>query len=227
MEDLIGRKVYYSGGWYNSDNYLTVCGISNDESYSAYVAPDKFDDIITVNYVSTYYYIDTVNKEETMSRLSEYKTVLDSVKDGRRNYFKSVVEDNIGKIIGLAVITLALALYIILMSRSSMFKMIKNIGILRTVGAKKKDIINIFIGDMFALTTKSSLIAYVVANLLILFTKIRLNLSNFGMSLLAINPISFFLGIILIYALNIFAAIIPIMILNHKTPIEVVKKYDI
>ena len=108
-----------------------------------------------------------------------------------------------------------------------MFKKIKDIGILRTVGAKRSDVINIFAGEMFSLTTVTSLIAYIASTAVILFLKFRLNLGVIGVSIFEVTPLSFIIGLFLIYGLNIFAGVLPVMTLMGKTPIDIIKKYDI
>ncbi len=173
-------------------------------------------------------FIETTNKELMVQELKKnYQKVYDTVKDGKKTYFKETIEKSMRTLIALGVMTLALALYILLFSRSSMFKKIKDIGILRTVGAKRSDVINIFAGEMFSLTTVTSLIAYIASTAVILFLKFRLNLGVIGVSIFEITPLSFIIGLFLIYGLNIFAGVLPVMTLMGKTPIDIIKKYDI
>jgi hypothetical protein len=48
-----------------------------------------------------------------------------------------------------------------------------------------------------------------------------------GISIFEVTPLSFIIGLFLIYGLNIFAGVLPVMTLMGKTPIDIIKKYDI
>ena len=234
FDDILGLETYNMAT--GEGDYLKIVGVCDEESpvtvvshnvyatmFDGKVEPPKWGDRSL-----TGVYIETTNKELMIKELKKnYSRVYDTVKDGRQTYFKKTLENSMGSLIALGVMTLALALYILLFSRSSMFKKIKDIGVLRTVGAKRADVINIFAGEMFALTTVTSLIAYLATTAVVLFLKARLNLGDLGMSIFAITPLSFAIGLFLIYGLNIFAGVLPVMTLMGKTPIDIIKKYDI
>ena len=108
-----------------------------------------------------------------------------------------------------------------------MFKKIKEIGVLRTVGAKKSDIRNIFVGEMIALTTVFGASAYLGVLLFQIYFGIRYQFETIGLSLSLINPFIAIFGLLFLYIIAIVSALIPVSLLLRKTPIEIVKKYDI
>lgn len=59
-------------------------------------------------------------------------------------------------IVGLVMLAISL-IEILLMTRSSFLSRIKEVGIYRAIGVKKTDIYKMFLGEIFAITTVSSL----------------------------------------------------------------------
>ena len=102
---------------------------------------------------------------------------------------------------------------------------IKDIGVYRSIGASRFSIIKKYIANIFAYTTLTTLLGYVIS--IILYSAIYSKIS----SLLGndfILPIGLYLfGILIIYALNIAIGIIPVLMLLRKTPAEINAKYDI
>ena len=123
--------------------------------------------------------------------------------------------------------TIGIVIYLILLIRSSMFQKIKEIGIMRSVGARRFDMVSIYSGEMFAITTKTSIIGFSIAYLIIFYYNTRFSLDGFGFNIVSTGLITYLVGVLLIYLINIISSIIPILFLMHKTPIEIIKKYDI
>lgn len=222
VDNLVGFEIIL-----NSKKY-TIAGIAKEKSIIALVSNATYNAIYDSDPIdNSVYFVETLDKDATAAKLTSFSRVRDELKNSKTTYFKALLEQNLTSIIFMSIMIVAISLYIILMVRSSMFKKIKEIGILRTVGAKKGDVLKIFVGDMIAVTSKSSLITYAIVSLIIVLIKARLGLSSIGMSILTVTPLSFVVGLVLIYGLNILASIIPVSILMSKTPIEIVKKYDI
>lgn len=228
--ELIGLKM----SLYVMGEYLdfTVKGVTTEDSYATIISKTVFDkmngNLYSYSSNDNKIYIETTNKEDTINKLeSSFKRVFDAVEDGRKEYLLNTLSNNLMRVITLVVMAIALMIYILLIVRASMFRKIKEIGVLRTIGARRRDVINIFMGEMIALTTKTSLVAYVITTLFILFFKSQVDLSDLGISLLKVNPLSILIGIVLIYLVNIISAVLPVLFLTRKTPIEITKKYDI
>lgn len=240
-EELIGTKVnlinnnnYEFGDYVASSkkkNLFTIVGITNENTYATPVFSSQYSKLIE-NIISSGKLITTVNVECTnkaavKEALKDFDDVYLLKEEGRAHYFGQLIKNGIVFYIVLISLAVALIIFIILITRSQMFKKVKEIGVLRTVGVKRKEIINLFIGDMFATTTTKSVVAFTIANLILIYLSFRFNFSVFGLGIYSFSIISFILAIIFMYVINIGASIIPALLLTRKTPIEIMKKYDI
>ncbi len=128
------------------------------------------------------------------------------------------------RITSVLVIIVGIIVYIYFIMRSSMLSRIKEIGIYRSIGATKRDIYKIFLGEIIALTTIGSLTGYLAMSAII--NRVQHALGD--MLDVFYLPIHYFLaGILFIYVINILFGMLPIMNLLRKTPSEINAKYDI
>ena len=81
---------------------------------------------------------------------------------------------------------------ILLLTRSSFLSRIKEIGILRAIGVKKTDIYKMFLGEILAITTLSSLVGI----LLISYALAKLSKLTYLSTIFAMNPVVLFCAII-------------------------------
>ncbi|MFA7589223.1 MAG: ABC transporter permease, partial [Acholeplasmataceae bacterium] len=108
--------------------------------------------------------------------------------------------------------------------RSSLISRIYEVSVYRALGIKKREIFVSFLIEIFVLTTLSTLVGLIIANMMIS----RLNqgiISMFG--LFEINTFTIILGVILVYLLNVFAGLLPVQRLLAKTPAQILAQYDI
>lgn len=173
-------------------------------------------------------YIDCLDKELMINTLKEkYQKVYDPTLDAKKEYISQQLSETKALIIILFVICLGLFLLITFLSRANMFKRIKDIGILRCIGARKKQIISIFAGDMAANTTTTSIITFFITALILLYCSDEISFSSMGIKLFNITWWGFLVAPILLYISNIISGTLPILFLLNKTPVEIIKKYDI
>ena len=211
------------------DQYFKIVGLSDEES-TAIMLPHSYYQKNIENESDSYFRvicIDTNDKEKAKQKLKGSYRVVDPAVNGKAYAIECHFKDNPYVAIILGIMTLVIALYIILMVRATMFKKIKEIGVLRTIGAKKSDIRNIFLGEMVAITTTSSITCYVATLLVQLYYQFRYGIGILGYSISSINAFVFIGGIAFIYLIAIISAMIPVCLLLRKTPIEIIKKYDI
>jgi len=222
-EELIGLEVELSQG--SHTNKYIICGFANIEADMVYVSENSYyDDEIP----SSVIYIECTNKEQMIDELSkEYSKVFDPLKSAFSDYLKAKIEANISKLIFLSIMTISMFIYLILMIRSNMFNKIKDIGVLRSIGATKNDIMSIFTGDIIAIATKYFLLAYTLMYLMIFYFSNEFSLEDMGIKLFNASLSTYFIGLLFSYLLFIISTIIPISILMKKTPVEIIKKYDI
>lgn len=227
--DLLDKtiSVYFNEGFYNADKYVIV-GIANEKSNILAVSNATYVAKNSMSYQGySGFVIDCIDKEAMIKALSAYSDVTDTVKDGRNYYIKQAFIAHRSQVIAIAVMTIAIFIYLSLMIRASMFKKIKEIGVLRSVGARKNDILSIFAGEMISLTAVSSLIGFSVISLLIAMFNAKFNLSSIGVQTMVVTWWSYLIGVILIFFVNIISGLLPVVTLMHKTPVEIIKKYDI
>ena len=83
--------------------------------------------------------------------------IIDRYEKDKQNYIKSKTAEIKSAVIFASVILAISLIEIYLMIRSSFLSRIKEIGVLRAIGVKKKDIYRMFIGEIISITTIASL----------------------------------------------------------------------
>ncbi|MCK7488003.1 MAG: ABC transporter permease [Bacillus subtilis] len=101
---------------------------------------------------------------------------------------------------------------------------IKEIGVYRSIGATKADIYKIFLTEILAFTTVSSLPGYA---LMTFFIKQSEAGTSSALSMFYLPLPLILMGIIAIYVMYTVFGLIPIYMLLRKTPSEINAKYDI
>ncbi len=174
---------------------------------------------------SIYFYSDDL--DQAIQDINEYDEDYEAFNsyEAQRNYSIEAQKERIATRIQSIIITLVgVVIYIFFMMRSSMLSRIKEIGIYRSIGATKRDIFKIFIGEIFWFTTLGSLTGY-------LFMAFLINrIQNMLGELVSIFyfPIHYFIGgIVMIYLINLIFGLFPIFSLLRKTPSEINAKFDI
>jgi ABC-type antimicrobial peptide transport system permease subunit len=93
----------------------------------------------------------------------------------------------------------------------------------RALGALKKDLRKIFFIEALILTSMTSLWGYLLTNVLLI--RLQGMTSEFT-DVVRVTPLSFVVGIAIIFTVNILSGIIPITTLLNRTPAEIISKYD-
>jgi ABC-type antimicrobial peptide transport system permease subunit len=111
-----------------------------------------------------------------------------------------------------------------LMLRSSFLSRIKEVGTLRAIGLKKKDIYRMFTGEILVITFITA-IPGIAIMLFVLSQVVKITYYIKGMYLLTpvVAAISF--GIILVF--NLLAGLIPVYSTMRKTPAQILARTDI
>lgn len=168
--------------------------------------------------------INGFDKDTVLNELKNLNlNVYDSYEYSKKNYI-SEVRDKVKNIIILSFIIILISIVeIILMIRSSFLSRIKEIGIYRAIGVKKKDIYGMFFGEIFAITTISSLpgillMGYVLYN--------ASKISYFS-KLFLVNPVNVLIAIIFVYILNLMVGLIPVFTVIRKRPAQILSRYDL
>lgn len=111
-----------------------------------------------------------------------------------------------------------------LISRSSFLSRIKEIGTLRAIGTKKTDIYMMFVGEILAITTMTSLPAMLLTYY---FVDMMAKEISYIASVLYITPFLLLLSIVMVYAFNIIVGLLPVFNTMRKRPAAILARYDV
>ncbi len=122
------------------------------------------------------------------------------------------------------IITAGTALSFFFLIRSSMISRVYEIGVLRSLGTKKRHIFRRFIYEAVILTSVSSLIGFALMNYLLASAQ---NAVGNLMRLTHVSFLSVMVGLIVIYGINTISGLIPVAGLLRRTPAQINVRYDI
>lgn len=174
---------------------------------------------------ATSFTVAPVDMDETLAALIEEKNLSaqSSYEKARQEYVEGKM-DMVRSTIILGAIMLAISLIeVLLMTRSSFLSRIKEIGIFRAIGVKKTDIYKMFLGEIFAITTMSSLVGI----LLMSYALYKLSKVSYLSTMFAMNPVVFFGAIIIVYVFNSIVGLIPVFNTMRKTPAAILARHDV
>ena len=207
-----------------NDTKLTVVGY--------YYSKTGMDSYLVNNNMIKYNYITSVSsimiysndKDKTIDELRKLKlNIKDTYQDSKNTYLRNRKETTRNNIIVSAIILGISLIEIFLMIRSSFLSRIKEIGILRAIGVKRIDIYKMFMGEIIAITTLTSVpgILFMTYILKVLSTIPMFNnycVVNLGVVLFSI---------ILVYAFNILVGLLPVFNTVRKTPAAILSRHDL
>lgn len=165
------------------------------------------------------------DKASVMNKFrNEYSlNIIDRYEKDKQSYI-NYKKTEIKSAVIFAGIILAISLVeIYLMIRSSFLSRIKEIGVLRAIGVKKKDIYRMFVGEIISITTIASmpgicLMTYILSQV----TKIpyvdRMFIVNFK---------TVGISILIVYLFNIIVGLLPLFKVLRKTPAAILARHDV
>lgn len=136
---------------------------------------------------------------------------------------QKLIENNQIYILSISgVIISGISIYFIM--RSSLISRVYEVSVYRSLGAPKRSIRKMFLVEILLTTTISAIVGYIVMMLLLLQTE-----STMGddVNIVHYTFFTFSLGLIGLYIINITFGFIPINVLLHKSPSEIINKYDL
>lgn len=166
--------------------------------------------------------ISSSDKDSTISELKSSKyNVVDTYKDSLSNYKRSLEESNRNKIIYSSVIVIISLIEIYLIVRSSFLSRVKEVGILRSIGVKRKDIYKMFMGEILSITLISSVPGLIVMGY-ILYTLSKISVLN-----IVINWYVILISLVIILVFNTLFGLLPVYKTIRKTPHEILSRNDV
>lgn len=250
--DLATSNIKIKSGRAPNDVYEAIINADHDEeievgkSLSVKMAGHKLKVVgfyTTDNAGEDTYYVhsdtiraDYISKQKNFSAYAanpqQLKSILDSenlpskINDDRdrKSYIHQRKDQLTSAVIVAAIIMFISLIEMFLMLRSSFLSRIKEVGTLRAIGLKKKDIYRMFTGEILVITFITAipgiLIMYFVLSQI---TKITYYLQG----LYIVNPTvaAVTLGIIVVF--NLLAGLIPVYSTMRKTPAQILARTDI
>ena len=205
---------------------LRVCG---------YYKSDKVSD-------DTYYVgadtirADYVNKQKSFCayapNTTQVKSLLDTqslpckVNDTKeRSAYIHERKDQLTSALAVAgVIFLISLIEMFLMLRSSFLSRIKEVGTLRAIGLKKKDIYRMFAGEILVITLITA-IPGIAIMYYILYNLVKITYYLEGMYM--INPLVALISLAILVIFNLISGLIPVYVTMRKTPAQILARTDI
>lgn len=165
------------------------------------------------------------NKKEILEKSrSEFRVnIKDSFEASREDYIEKRQESIKAAIISSGIIIVISLIEIFLMIRASFLSRVKEVGIYRAIGVKKKDIYIMFSGEIIAITAIAAIPGILVsAYILSLLTNV-----SYLKEMLIINPMLVFIAISLVFIFNLVVGLVPVFNTLRKRPAEILARTDI
>lgn len=146
-----------------------------------------------------------------------YQNAYDNITRDQRMVLLSTLTAS-GILLGLAI----LGFYFVI--RSSLIQRIYEVSVYRALGVRKVDVFRSFIIEILVLTSMTTLVGFILANIALG----RLQEGLLGeLNFFYVNPLTFVIGLILLYVINMGAGLFPVVMLLKKTPAQILSQYDI
>ena len=207
-----------------NDNKLKVVGY-----YKSNVGLDKYlvsPGTIEINLITTKSNV-SVYTEDKESTLNYFKdkglNIEDTFNKSKEEYVNSIKSGLTSMLVFSGIILVISLIEIYLMIRSSFLSRVKEIGILRAIGLKKKDIYKMFSGEIFAITLMASTPGFLLMSYIIY----QLTNVPFIGSYLVFSPIMLIISYVLILFFNLFFGLIPVYRVIRKRPARILSRNDI
>lgn len=204
---------------------LTVVGYydskTNKQEYLVNNNTVKYD-VISKNNGFTIYPKNKYNVLNTF-KYDYHLNIIDKQEKDKEDYVNKKQEEIRSAVIFAGIILAISLVEIYLMIRSSFLSRIKEIGILRAIGVKKRDIYRMFLGEIIAITTVASmpgiaLMTYILSQI----TKIP-----YVERMFIINFKTVGLSIAIAYVFNIIVGLLPLFKVIRKTPAKILARHDL
>lgn len=158
------------------------------------------------------------NKEETINYFRNSDMNIENIYENDKDEYVRSVKESIKSSIIVAVVILVISLVeIFLMIRSSFLSRVKEVGTLRAIGVKKKDIYKMFLGEIIAITTLTAipglfLMSYIIQGL---------RLVPYYADQFMFNSTVVLISVAILVVFNIVIGLLPVRNVIRKTPARI------
>ena len=193
---------------------------------------DTYNNIITNSNTIKYKLIEnskaiTIKSNDKKSTIKYFRhknmNIKESYESAKNEYIETNKECVMGSLLVSGVMLGISLVEILLMIRSSFMSRIKEVGIYRAIGVKKKDIYKMFSGEIIAITTVASVtgitfMAYILNSL---------KSVSFFSKLFNVNIITYISSILIVFIFNLIIGLLPVWNTIRKTPAEILSRLDV
>jgi len=165
------------------------------------------------------------NKQEVLDKAtSEFNVnIKDSYLASKEEYIEGRKESIKTSLISSGIIIVISLIEIFLMIRSSFLSRVKEVGIYRAIGVKKKDIYIMFSGEIIAITVIAAIPGILMSSyILSLLAKIK-----YIRDMIMINPMVVLFSVLLLFVFNLVVGLIPVFNTLRKRPAEILARTDV
>lgn len=164
------------------------------------------------------------NKSQALAQLKEQGVNVRDVYAQNRSKYMKEKRSSMLSILVLAGVILGISfIEIFLMIRASFLSRIKEVGVYRAIGVKKRDIYKMFSGEIMAISTIASLPGF----LFMAFLITRLVRVSYLRDMFLMNTGVMLVCVIVIYGLNIIFGLMPVWRTIRKTPAAILARTDV
>lgn len=169
-----------------------------------------------------------INKlSELKKKLSDQKIQVKKIYDYQYSLNEySTKSTRLSLLISSLILLLIGVTYVYFSTRSKLINNVKDIGVYRSIGKTRLQIIMSYIADIFVETTMTSLLGYFLVMIGVIYINTKITIL-IGSGIVTVNYALYLLGALIIYAINILIGILPVVRLMRNTPSEINSKYDI
>ncbi len=164
------------------------------------------------------------DKQAAMTELEDAGLkVSDPYQKARKSYVGKKMKSMRSSLITAAVILLISFFEIYLIMRASFLSRIKEVGIYRAIGVKKRDIYKMFLGEILAISTIAGIPGFAFGSyILYKLTGNEVLAGNY-----VINPLVMLCALALIFLLNIVFGLLPVARTLRQVPAEILARTDV
>lgn len=171
---------------------------------------------------SNNFVISSKDKKSVINELKSKKyNVVDTYENSLSTYKKNLKDANKSKIMYSSVIVVISLIEMYLIIRSSFLSRVKEVGILRSIGIKRKDIYKMFMGEILSITLISSVPGLLFMSY-VLYTLSKIEVLN-----ILINPLVFIISLLIVVFFNLIFGLLPVYRIVKKTPHEILSRNDV
>lgn len=165
-----------------------------------------------------------VDKDAAMASLLESGVNVKDTYENSRNEYMKEQKASIKASVIMALVVLAISfIEIFLIMRASFLSRIKEVGVYRAIGVKKRDIYKMFFGEIFAITTIASMPGFIF----MAYVLKKLSAMTYFSDMFLVNVPMLIICVVLIYGFNMLFGLLPVFKTMRKRPAAILSRTDI